>query len=160
MLSMSILQRLNPYHAVVRRKVMRAFQGLTDHDAAPALSLMASDVRYSFAGTHALGGTRVSRAGVQTWFARLLRLLPGRFAVRSIEVRGWPWSTQVITRFEHWVEPPDEPPYWGPGEQTVQLRWGSARTIHTQVDVSRLEQTLRALAERGVDEAAAAPIEA
>jgi SnoaL-like domain len=149
---------LNPYHAVVRRKVLRAFRGLTAHDPGPALSLMASDVRYTFEGEHALGGTRVSRAGVEKWFARLLRLLPGQFVIREVTVKGWPWSTRVVTRFDHYVEPPDEPAYWGAGVQIVGLRWGKARTIHTYLDTARLVKTLDALAEHGEHEASAAPI--
>lgn len=149
---------LNPYHAVVRRKVLTSFSGLTAHDPAPALALMADDVRYTFEGEHALGGTRHSRAGVQKWFARLLRLLPGQFVIREITVKGWPWSTRVVTRFEHWVEPPAEPPYWGAGVQIVLLRWGKARQIRTYVDTARLVKTLDALAERGDAEASAAPI--
>ena len=54
---------LNPYHAIVRGKVLRAFRGLTAHDPAPALATMANDVHYTFEGEgHALAGTRVTRA--------------------------------------------------------------------------------------------------
>jgi ketosteroid isomerase-like protein len=150
--------RLNPYHAVVRRKVVRAFEGLSAHDPGPALALMADDVRYTFEGEHALGGTRVSRDGVGTWFARLFRLLPGQFVLREIDVEGWPWATRVVTCFEHYVEPPDGPPYWGAGVQLVRLRWGKATRIRTYVDTARLQQTLLAQAAQGVAEAVAAPI--
>jgi ketosteroid isomerase-like protein len=149
---------LNPYHAVVRGKVLTAFEGLSQHDAAPALSLMAEDVEYRFEGAHALGGTRVSRAGVAKWFGRLFRLLPGQFVIREVMVSGWPWSTRVITRFEHYVAPPDAPPYWGAGVQITDLRWGQAEKIHTYVDTAKLVQTLSALAAHGEAEATAPPI--
>jgi ketosteroid isomerase-like protein len=97
----------NPYHAVVRSKILNAFRGLTNHDAAPALAIMAEDVQYTFEGEHALGGTRVTRRGVERWFGRLFRLLPGPFVIRSVEVTGWPWSTRVVTTFEHQVSPPE-----------------------------------------------------
>lgn len=149
---------LNPYHAVVRGKVLAAFRGLTGHDSAPALALMAEDVHYTFEGAHALGGTRVSRAGVGKWFARLFRLVPGPFSLRSVEVRGFPWDTRVVTTFAHYVEPPNGAPYWGNGVQIVDLEWGAAKRIHTIVDTDRLVRTLDAMAERGVTEAHAAPI--
>ncbi len=149
---------LNPYHAIVRGKVLAAFEGLSLHDAGPALSLMAEDVCYTFEGAHALGGTRVSRAGVAKWFERLFRLLPGQFVIREVMVSGWPWSTRVVTRFEHYVAPPDAPPYWGAGVQITDLSWGSAEKIHTYVDTAKLVQTLAALAVQGDAEAVAPPI--
>jgi hypothetical protein len=149
---------LNPYHAVVRGKVLRAFRGLTAHDPEPALALMAEDVHYTFEGEHALGGTRVTRAGVRTWFGRLFRLSPGAFVIHSVEIMGWPWSTRVLTTFDHWVEPPDEPPYWGHGIQIVDLEWGAAKRIRTMVDTARLARTLQAMRATGVVEATAAPI--
>lgn len=149
---------LNPYHSVIRAKVLGAFRGLTAHDPEPVLALMADDVRYTFEGDHALGGTRVTRRGVRTWFGRLLRLSPGAFSITSIEVTGWPWSSRVVTTFDHWVEPPDGPPYWGPGIQVAELEWGKAKRIHTYVDTAKLQATLSAMAAHGVPEAVAAPI--
>ena len=150
---------LNPYHAIVRGKVLRAFRGLTAHDPAPALATMANDVHYTFEGEgHALAGTRVTRAGVEKWFGRLFRLLPGAFVIRSVEVTGFPWSTRVVTTFAHEVTPPHEPPYLGEGVQIVELSWGEAKTIRTYVDTDRLVRTLDAMAAEGVAEAKAAPI--
>lgn len=149
---------LNPYHAVVRGKVLDAFRGLTAHDPEPALALMADDVRYTFEGEHALGGTRVTKTGVRKWFDRLLRLSPGAFVIRSVEVSGWPWSTRVVTTFEHYVAPPGEEPYWGPGVQIADLEWGAARKIRTYVDTGRLQHALGALHASGIEEAHAAPI--
>jgi len=149
----------NPYHAIVRAKVLAAFRGLTNHDVRPALSVMADNVTYTFDGDHALGGTRVSRAGVERWFGRLLRLLPGPFAIRSVEVTGWPWSTRAVTTFEHQVTPPGGEAYWAPGTQVVELRWGVAVRIRTRVtDMAGLERTLDAMARAGEREAVAPQI--
>lgn len=150
---------LNPYHAVVRGKVLGAFRGLSAHDAGPALDLMADDVTYTFEGEgHALSGTRVSKRGVEKWFGRLFRLLPGAFVVTGVDVSGFPWSTRVVTRFLHRVDPPGEPTYYGRGVQIVDLAWGKASTIHTYLDTDRLVRTLDTMAKAGVDEAKAAPI--
>jgi hypothetical protein len=139
--------------------VLSAFKGLTAHDPEPALALMAEDVHYTFEGEHALGGQRVTRMGVRKWFGRLFRLSPGAFAIRSVEVSGWPWSTRVVTTFDHYVEPPNGgTPYWGAGIQIAQLEWGSAKTIRTYVDTKKLSATLDAMALAGIDEAVAPPI--
>jgi ketosteroid isomerase-like protein len=149
----------NPYHAVVRSKILAAFRGLTRHDPVPALAVMAEDVTYTFDGDHALGGTRVSRRGVARWFERLFRLLPGPFVVRSVEVTGWPWSTAVVTRLEHEITLPDGATYWAPAIQTLELRWGSAVRIRTRVlDEAKLVGTLEAMAASGNPEAKAAQI--
>jgi ketosteroid isomerase-like protein len=150
----------NPYHAVVRSKILNAFRGLSNHDPAPALDVMADDVNYTFDGEHALGGTRVTRTGVKRWFGRLFRLLPGPFVIRSVDVAGWPWRTRVVTTFEHYAAPEDGgPPYWGAATQVLDLRWGAAVQIHTRVtDMDRLVRTLDALAANGNAEAKAPPI--
>jgi ketosteroid isomerase-like protein len=150
---------LNPFHAVVRSKILNAFEGLTKHDPAPALSVMADDVHYTFDGEHALGGTRVTRAGVEKWFGRLFRLSPGRFVIRHVEVSGWPWSARAETTFEHQVTPPDGEPYWATAVQVAELDWGTAVRIRTTVlDMGKLVATLNALAVHGNQEAAAPQI--
>jgi ketosteroid isomerase-like protein len=149
---------LDVYRNVVRGKVIDSFARLSQGDPSRALGLMAPDVEYTFEGAHALGGTRVSRAGVEKWFARLLRLLPGKFTLRSVEVVGAPWRSTVYTVFEDVVTPQYGEPYRNHGVQIVELRWGSAVRIHTYVDTAKVERALGVLAAHGMDEAKAAPI--
>lgn len=149
---------LDPFRAVVRRKVLRSFERLSQGDASAALAVMADDVTYTFEGEHALGGTRTTKAAVTRWFQRLLRLLPGRFTIRSVQVVGWPWRAWVYTVFEDVVHPAYGPAYRNHGVQVVELRWGAAVRIHTYVDTARIEKALAVLAEHGVAEAAAPPI--
>jgi ketosteroid isomerase-like protein len=146
------------YRAFVRHKVLQGFAHMSRQDPGVVLSLMREDVRYTFEGEHALGGTRHSRASVALWFERLFRLLPGRFQVTGIEVVGWPWHTTVVTRFEDDVTPPVGPPYHNRGVQIAVLRWGKASEIHTYVDTAKVERALGALAEAGIAEASAPPI--
>ena len=150
--------QLNPYHAVVRRKVIDSFRRLNERDPSAALALMADDVRYTFSGDHALGGTRVSRAGVEKWFGRLLRLFRSTFRLQSVRVVGWPWNTEVFNVFEDRVVPAVGEPYVNRGVQVVRLRWGRAVRIETWVDTARVVRLLDALAAHGVEEAHAAPI--
>jgi ketosteroid isomerase-like protein len=149
---------LGPFRAVVRGKVLSSFERLSEGDASRALGLMAPDVTYTFEGSHALGGTRTSRAAVERWFARLLRLLPGKFTIRSVEVVGWPWRATVYTVFEDVVHPAFGEPYRNHGVQVTDLEWGTAVRIHTYVDTAKVERALRTLAEHGVAEAEAPPI--
>jgi ketosteroid isomerase-like protein len=146
------------FASVARTKVLDSFAHLSQGDPSLALALMAPDVAYTFEGNHALGGTRVSRAGVEKWFGRLLRLLPGKFTIRSVRVVGYPWRSTIYTVFEDEVSPAYGPSYRNRGVQVVQLRWGSAFQIHTYVDTAKVERALAVLAANGVEEAGADPI--
>lgn len=150
---------LDPFRAVVRGKVLHSFERLSAGDPSAALALMRDDVQYTFEGRHALGGTRVSRAGVERWFGRLLRLLPGRFTIRSVEVVGWPWRATIYTVFEDEVHPAAGEPYRNRGVQVVDLEWTLAVRVHTYVDTAKVTRALDALAAAGVEEAHAPPIE-
>ena len=137
----------NPFHAIVRRKVLAGFEALNRRDSSVALGVMAPDVRYTFEGANALGGTRVTRAGVAKWFTRLLKLVPPSFRILRLDVIGWPWRTRVYNLFEN---------HGTLGVQTLELRWGRAVRIHTFVDTAALASTLDAT---GDAEAHAAQIE-
>jgi ketosteroid isomerase-like protein len=149
---------LDPYRAVVRARVVEGFRRLSEGDASYVLGLMADDVEYTFEGRHALGGTRVSKAGVTRWFARLLRLIPGRFTLRSVEVAGGPWASTVTTVFEDVVTPLKGAPYRNHGVQVAELRWGQVVRVHTYVDTALVEAALATMAAQGVEEAALPPI--
>lgn len=149
---------LSPYRAIVRGKVLRSFERLSEGDASVALGLMADDVHYRFEGDHALGGERVSRRGMELWFSRLFRLLKSRFVIRSVEVSGWPWATTVYTVFDDHVTPLVGTPYVNHGVQVAELEWGKAVRIRTFIDTARMVDALDEIAASGVAEAHAAPI--
>ena len=137
---------IDVFRAIVRGKVLRSFERLSEGDPSAALAVMAPGVEYTFEGEHALGGTRVSRVGVEKWFGRLIRLLPGRFTIRSVPVGGWPWKATVYTVFEDIVRPAIGEPYLNHGVQVIELRWGTAVRIHTYVDTAKVERALQTLA--------------
>jgi ketosteroid isomerase-like protein len=149
---------VNVYRNVVRGKVIHAFERLSEQDASAALDLMAEDVHYWFSGHHALGGERVSKAGVERWFGRLFRLFKSHFVLKSVEVAGWPWDSTVVTVFDDHVTPPFGEAYVNPCVQVTRLRWGKAVAIRTYVDTGRIEAVLGELAAHGIEEAAAPPI--
>jgi ketosteroid isomerase-like protein len=147
------------YATILRRKVRSSFDALNRRDPSVALSLMAPAVHYRFEGIHALGGERVTRAGVAKWFDRLFRLFESAFTIVSIDVVGWPWRSIVYTTFEDRVTPRVGAPYVNHGVQVAEVRWGRAVKIRTYLDTGRIEAVLSDLARTGVDEAAAPPIE-
>ena len=149
---------MNVYRNTVRAKIIHAFEDLNDGDSSTALDLMADDVHYWFSGDHALGGERVTKAGVEKWFKRLFRLFKSRFVIRSVQVAGWPWSSTAVTVFDDHVTPAFGAPYVNHCVQVTTLHWGKAVAIRTYVDTARIEAVLALLASHGIAEAAAAPI--
>lgn len=153
---------LNLFHAIVKQRVRQSFAALSRQDAEPALALMDEAVTYTFdtpGSRHALAGTRHSKQAVQRWFTRLFALLPGQFEVRRVDVTGWPWRASVVVHFEDRVAPRFGAPYVNHGMQEVELHWGTAVRIHTHVETVKVERALAVLAQHGVVEASAAPIE-
>jgi ketosteroid isomerase-like protein len=149
---------LDPFRAIVRSKVIEGFSRLSEGDPSYVLGLMADDVEYTFEGRHALGGTRVSKGGVEKWFARLLRLIPGKFTLRSVEVRGGPAACVVYTVFEDVVTPAVGERYRNHGVQVAELRWGKVVRVHTYVDTALIEAALQTMKTAGVAEASLPPI--
>jgi ketosteroid isomerase-like protein len=147
------------YASIIESKIRASFDALNRRDASVALSLMADDVHYRFEGHHALGGERVTRAGVAKWFERLFRLVESSFSIKSVDVVGWPWRSTVYTTFEDHVTPPVGEPYVNCGVQIAEIRWGRAVKIRTYLDTGRVEAVLGLLSKSGIAEASAPPIE-
>lgn len=150
---------INPYRLVLKRKILKGFDELNKGNYTYITNLFASDVVYHFEGDHCLGGTRVSRAGVEKWFERLLRLLPSKFNIYSITISGPMWKTRAIMEFTDSVTPQYGSPYVNNGIQVVELSFGVAKKIHTYVDTNKVCTALNVLYDNGVVEAAAPKIE-
>ena len=149
------------YHLMVRRLARRNFQRLTEGNWQPILDGLAHDVRHTYAGQNAVGGTRTSLADVRRWFERVYRLFPSfREEVREILVRGWPWNTVVAVQ---WVATTHSPIVDETleihGVHVVHFRWGKVTQIQAYPDSEKFSAFLARLAAAGVDEAAAPPIE-
>lgn len=149
----------NPYKIILRKKIRNGFKQLSAGNYKPLTALFADNVHYHFEGDHALGGERFSKAAVELWFERLLRLLPSKFEIKSMLICGMPWNTDVVIEFQDTVSPANIKPYVNNGIQKVKIIWGKAVDIHTYVDTYKLQQALQLLAEQGVAEASAAPVE-
>lgn len=146
------------YRAIVARRVRTAWGHLARGDYAYVVDQFAPSFTHSFAGDHALGGERSSRAAQRAWFERLFRLLPGvELRVEDVLVGGWPWRTRAVALIRVRATPGGHP-YENEVAQTIDLRWGRITRIHNLEDTQKLAAALERLGAAGVDEARAAPI--
>lgn len=149
---------LNPYKIVLRKKILDGFQQLNQGNYKPLIALFSDNVHYRFEGNHALGGERFTKKAVEVWFERLLRLLPSKFEIKSMLIHGQPWNTDVIIEFQDQVSPLNIDSYTNNGIQKVKIIWGKAVDVHTYVDTYKIQRALKLLAEQGIEEAIAEPI--
>jgi ketosteroid isomerase-like protein len=146
------------YRAIVARRARAAWRHLGAGDYEYVLGQLAPSFSHSFAGDHALGGTRRTIDSQRAWFERLGRLLPGvAFTVEDVLVAGWPWRTRVAVILSVRAEIAGQD-YENQLAQTLELRWGRITRIHTLEDTLKLAGALERLAASGIEEAGAAPI--
>lgn len=122
------------------------------------LDQTAEPFTHSFAGDHALGGERSTRAAQRAWFERLFRLLPDiELTTEDVLVRGSPWRTRAVALISVRATVAGRP-YHNEVAQTIDLRWGRITRIHNLEDTHALAAALERLAAAGVDEARARPV--
>ncbi|MGY1670864.1 nuclear transport factor 2 family protein [Geodermatophilus sp. SYSU D00710] len=148
------------YHAVVRRRIRRAFALLSTGQVDALVAQMAPDVHHTFPGDHALGGERTDREAVRAWLQRLHRLFPGlRFDVGAMACSGPPWDTVVGVEWTNAGPLRHGSAYANRGAHVLRLRWGRLTSFHAYLhDAEESAATLRRLAAAGIAEAAAPPI--
>ena len=147
------------YRLIVAARIRQIFARLSAGDWETMVRSLAPTFTYRFYGDHALGGERSTLAGMQAWWRRVFRLLPGaRFEPREVLVAEWPWSTRVATDVIVRATLPDGTPYENVFNQFVRLRWGRVTEVRTLEDTQKLARALRDLAAMGIREAEAPPI--
>jgi ketosteroid isomerase-like protein len=147
------------YHRIVRRQVKRSFDALNQHDYRPVVENFHPQITHSFAGEHALGGTRHSRSMAQQWYERLFRLFPDmRFDVQNIIIAGLPHDTRIAIEFHVALTPPNGGHYTNTVAQFIRLRWGRIIEVHLHEDTEKLVRLLGVLSAHGISEASAPPI--
>lgn len=148
------------YRRLARRRVRRVFDGLSRGDYETALAGLAEDVHHRFAGSHPLGGERHSRQAVRTWFERLFRLFPSlRFAVLDVAVAGPPWAMTLTVQWRAEVSPLVGPTYMNVGAHVLDTRLGRVVRLSAYEDSQAVAEACRVMAEHGVAEARADPIQ-
>jgi ketosteroid isomerase-like protein len=146
------------FRAFVAHRVRVAWSHLARRDYGFVLDQLAPTFTHSFAGDHALGGERHSRATQRAWFERLFRLLPDAdFTLDDVLVRGWPWRTRAVVLLRVRATVAGRP-YENEFVQTLDLRWGRISRIHNLEDTQKLAVALKRLADTGIDEARSAAI--
>lgn len=148
------------YHAIVRRLLRNVFAQLSAGNYEYILGQMAPQFEHIFSGTHPLGGTRHTVGAMRSWFERLYRLSPNlQFETRAMAVSGPPWDTRATVEWIDRATLADGQPYINRGVHFVRLRWGKVVSLHAYLDTQTYADACRRMAENGIDEAAAAPIE-
>jgi ketosteroid isomerase-like protein len=150
------------YHYIVRQQMRRFYHQLSQGHYEPVLRRYGTRLRHghTFSGDHPLGGTRHSVSLIRRWHERVAVLFPAlRFDVKRIVVNGWPWNTTVAVEWEDRAAPRDGGDYVNEGVQIFRIRWGRPVGVHFYLDTMRVEEVCRRLAEQGVPEASAPPLE-
>lgn len=148
------------YTRIVRAKVRSTFAAINAGDHMPMVESLAPTFEYRFHGEHALGGRRTSKQAMLRWWERTFALLPGaRFDVQDVLVAGGPWRTRVAVRCFVSGDLPGGERYENTVFQFMTLRWGKVTSVETVEDLQVLERALQAVADAGVAEALAPPIE-
>lgn len=147
------------YHFFVRRRLRTILRRLNAGDFAFITKQFHRDAAHSFAGKHALSGTRTTPGRIAEWYRRLAAVFPGiRFDVRKLFVSGPPWNTQAAIQWVDEVRDREGRPLPNEGVFLIRLRWGKAIEFRVYCDTALIETNLGILASQGVAEASAAPI--
>lgn len=147
------------YHAIVKHIARDAFKNLSARQVEPLLERSAPDLRHTFSGDHALGGTRHTREAFRAWLERLYRLFPElTFTVRDMMATGPPWNTRLALFWRDRGVAADGVDYENEGVHFLRLKWGRLTELRARLDTQHLERTLDRMAAAGIEEAAADPI--
>jgi ketosteroid isomerase-like protein len=148
------------YRRFVERQVREAFRQLSEGDYETSVGQMPPELVHVFPGDHALGGIRRTPEGMRKWFGRLYQIFPDlSFEVKRVLVRGWPWDTTVAVEWVDRAIPPDGVAYVNEGTHLMRLQRGKLTYIHAHLDTQKVAEVCDRLAQRGMAEAAAPPIE-
>ena len=148
------------YKLLVRRRIRDVFDAIGRHDLDTVLSGLADDVHHRFAGVHPLGGERHTKDGVAQWFDRLYRLFPDlSFEVHRVAVLGWPADLTVAVEWTAAVVPAVGDRYLNRGAHVLRVQRGRVTHLHAYEDSQAVAHACRVMAEAGVAEAAATPIQ-
>ena len=147
------------YHAIVRRKLRRAFADINAGRYDGIVGQFAPRHVHAMPGQHALAGERHHEESTARWYARLQRLLPGlRFDVRAIVVGGMPWKTVAAVAWDDRFTLPDGTQGANTGVHEFELRWSKVHSLVIHCDSQRLQHYCERLVACGVAEGGAAPI--
>ena len=148
------------YAFLVRQKVKQVFEFLNQGDYESVLKQVSPLITHTFSGNHALGGTRHSIEAMRKWFQRLYNLSPQlNFTIKNIAISGYPWNTTVAVEWIDSARPADDSEYVNEGVHIIKMRWGKVVYLHAYLDTQLTKALCDRLADYGIEEASAPPIE-
>lgn len=147
------------YQFIAKWQIRKAFQHINAGDFDAVVQDFAPDIRFTFAGTHAIGADLNTRDSARKWFDRLHEVFPTlKVTPKRISVAGFPWDMVATTEFDVFDTLPDGQPYHNHGVQIVRIRFGRAIEDHIIEDTLLLNNALNVLRECGKSVADAPPI--
>jgi ketosteroid isomerase-like protein len=148
------------YKFFVSRTIRRSFAAVDAHQYDYILSRAVPGLHHEFAGDHALGGARNDRETVRRWFERLGTVLPTlHLTITHLYIKGWPWATTAIVRWDAQASLLDGSEYHNHGAHFIYLRWGKVYRMVVYEDTQAIAHALQCQARSGITEAAAKKIE-
>lgn len=147
------------YHAIVRKRIAKVFEELNKGNYEPVLRMTASHFEHSFAGRHALSGSRKSLRVTRAWYERLFRIFPNlEFQLQNIVSNGWPWHTVVAVEWTDSYTLLNGEKRSNAGVHIIHLKWGRGTAVKIYCDTDLLLENLAIQQHGGIAEAAEAPL--
>jgi ketosteroid isomerase-like protein len=152
------------YKTIVRRRIIGLFAKANAGNWQAIIDALSDDFTYRFVGDTPLGGTRTKKSSMQAWFRRIYVLVPdAKLIPQRVVVEGLPWNTHVMTyvKFRGTLPSVDGAkgaPYENEVMQLLNLKWGKVHSVLTIEDTQRFVNILPLLAQAGIVEANAVPI--
>lgn len=148
------------FQTVARKKVLSAFQCLSNRDVEGLLKGCSENIHHEFAGNHALGGVRDSKKAFKLWLERLFVLFPHLwFEPHSVLISGPPWNMRACVTWTDRGVTADGEDYENSGVHELRIRGGKVQSLKAHLDTQHLAAVLDHMAAHGVAEAHAQPIE-
>lgn len=148
------------YQLLVKRHLRKQFDRLSAGDYESVLRGVDENVHHRFAGEHPLGGERHTKHGLRLWFQRLFRLYNSlAFEVHRITLTGWPWDLRAAAEWTAVVTPAGGDVYLNRGVHIIRIQRGRVTQLSAYEDSQAVAHSCRAMADLGVTEATAPPIE-
>lgn len=148
------------YQLLVKCHLRRQFERLSAGDYESVLRGVDEHVHHRFAGEHPLGGERHTKQALRSWFQRLFRLYTSLdFEVHRITLTAWPWDLRAAAEWSATVMPARGDIYLNRGVHVIRIHRGRVTQLFAYEGSQAVAQACRAMADLGVTEAAAPPIE-
>lgn len=148
------------YHTIVKKLAIQSFENLNRGDYEKVLKNISPSFTHTFSGNHVLGGTRHSVEAMRKWFERLYRLSPGlSFEIKNVAVSGLLWNTTIAVEWVDRAIPADGSAYVNEGVHNIKMKWGKVVYLYAYPDTQLTSLLCMQLAQFGMDEAIAPPIE-